>query len=173
MWSVNGTWIGGGAGHLNLRRIQLKAAPAEDHLVAHRRGDLHELLAQAHRAAADGDVLGRRSRRTHMAGQRGLELYAAVVGVAVDQVGGAFDGGADAGQRAEHRLVAGKFDGARHGLAGNVNRQPGQRGPQAGGHFDSICCGCVRYASGGCGLPGRVTFEGHGGVPERPNGTHC
>ena len=50
------------AGDLDQRRIQLEAAPAEDHLVARRGGDLNELLAQADRTAADGDVLGGEAR---------------------------------------------------------------------------------------------------------------
>ena len=128
MWSVNGTWIGGRAGDLDLRRVQLKTAPPEDHLVARRGGDLNELLAQADRTATDGDVLGSEIR-TEVFGQRRLELHAAVVGVAVDDVGGSLDGRAHAGQRAEDGFVAGQFDGARHRLTRNINWQPGQLRP--------------------------------------------
>lgn len=143
MWSVNGNLDGDSAGDPDLWWIELKAAPAEDHFVTNRGGDLNELLAEADRAATDGDVLGSEVR-AKMPGQRGLELHAAVVGVAVDRVGSPVDGGTDAGQRAEHGFVAGQLDGARHRFAGHINRQPSQLGSQAGGHVDSICGGCVR-----------------------------
>src|ERR1700730_1176006 len=77
-----------------------------------------------------------------MLGQCGLELNAAVVRVAVDDVGGPLNCRADTGQRAEYRLVAGEFDRTRHRLAWDVNWEPGQHGTQAGTHFDSICRGC-------------------------------
>ena len=60
-------------------------------------------LAQAHRPAADGDVLGPQPPATadpagvQVLRQRRLELGAAVVRVAVDDIGGALDGRADAG----------------------------------------------------------------------------
>ena len=156
----------GGAGDLDLQRVELEAAPAEHHLVAGRGGDLDELLAQAHRSAADGDVLGSPTAgvapdRVHVLGQRRLELDAAVVGVAVDAVGGALDRRADAGQRAVNGLVAGQFDRARHGLAGDVDRQLGQFGSQAGGHFDSICLGLCTLCSAAVPVAG----SGEGPVP--------
>ena len=116
-------------------------------------------------------------------GQRRFEVDAAVVRVAVDGVGGPLDSGADAGQRPEDGLVAGQFDRARDRLAGNVRRQLGHFGAEASGHFDSICLACVRYPPrrsrrvrarprrhlSGVRYPQTV----QGGVPERPNGTHC
>ncbi|AGL29255.1 hypothetical protein J113_26325 [Mycobacterium tuberculosis CAS/NITR204] len=70
---------GDSAGDPDLWWIELKAAPAEDHFVTNRGGDLNELLAEADRAATDGDVLGSEVR-AKMPGQRGLELHAAVAG---------------------------------------------------------------------------------------------
>ena len=142
----------GGAGEADLQRVDLEAAPAEQHLVARRGADLDELLAQAHRSAADGDVLGSptagaaRPSGVQVFGQGRFEVGAAVVRVAVDAVGGPLDRRPDAGQRALHGLVAGQFDRARDGLAGYVDRQLGQFGAQASGHFDSICPACVRCA---------------------------
>ncbi len=119
MWSVSGTWHRGGAGGAGLQRVDLEAAPAEQHLVADGRGDLDQLLAQADRPAADGDVLG---GEIDVLGQPVLELDVAVVRVAVDVVGGLLDGRPHAGQRAVHRLVAGELDRARHRLARRVGR---------------------------------------------------
>ena len=59
VWSVSGTWTAVAPASADLQRVDLEAAPAEQHLVADRGGDLDELLAQADRSATDGDVLGR------------------------------------------------------------------------------------------------------------------
>ena len=109
---------GGRTGDLNLWRVELKAAPPEDHLVSRRGGDLNQLLAEADGTATDGDLFG---GEVQPLGQRGFEFHAAVVGVAVGHIGGPLDGRADAGQRTEHRLVAGQFDGTRHRFAWHVN----------------------------------------------------
>ena len=130
--------------------------------------DPNELLAQADRAAPDRDLLG---REVQVVGECRLEIHAPVVGVAVDEVGSPFDRGPDAGQRAEHRLVAGQFDGTGHGLAGHVDAKPCQLVAQAGSHFDSLRPDCVQYGR----FPERVGTlrKSKGGVPERPNGAHC
>ena len=88
-------------------------------------GDLDQLLAQADRTAPHGDLLG---REVQVLGECVLEFEAAVVGVAVDDVGRPLDRRANAGQRPEHRLVAGQLDGARNRLARHVNGEPVQLG---------------------------------------------
>ena len=127
----------GGAGGADLQRVDLEAAPAVQHLVADGGGDLDQLLAQADRPAADGDVL-RGEGPVDVLGQALLQLDVAVVGIAVDVVGGLLDRGPHAGQRPVHRLVAGDLDGARHRLARGIGGQIGQFGAQAGGHATSL-----------------------------------
>ena len=129
---------GRGAGGAHLQRVDLEAAPAEQHLVADGRGDLDQLLAQADRPASDRDVLGREGTVVDVLGQAFLELDIPVVGIAIDVVGGLLDGGPHAGQRPVHRLVAGDLDRARHRLARGVCGQVGQFGAQTGGHPTSL-----------------------------------
>src|SRR6202030_3787434 len=80
----------GGAGEADLQRVDLEAAPAEQHLVAGGGADLDELLTQAHRSAADGDVLRAPTAGAadpsgvQVFGQGRFEVGAAVVRVAVD-----------------------------------------------------------------------------------------
>ena len=81
-------------------------------------------------------------------GQVFLELDVAVVGIAVDVVGGLLDRGPNAGQRPVHGLVAGDLDRAWHRLARGIGRQIGQFGAQAGGHPTSLWGGVrLRFAS--------------------------
>ena len=140
---------GGGARGAGLQRVDLEAAPAVDHLVADRRGDLDELLAQAHRPAADRDVLG---GEVDVLGQPLPQLDVAVVRVAVDGVGGLLDGRPHAGQRPVHRLVACDLDRTRHRPARRVGRQIGQFRAQTGGHPTSLWVAELRFAWCRCGM---------------------
>src|SRR6185312_6046613 len=88
-----------GAGEPYLKRIDLEAAPAVHHLVADGAGDLDQLLAQTHRTASRGDLLG---READVHGQAIAQFDVAVVWVSVDVVGGFFDGGTHARQRTVH-----------------------------------------------------------------------
>ncbi len=175
----------GGARGAHLQRVDLETAPAEHHLVAHRSGDLDELLAQAHRAGAHRDVL--RGGEVHMLGQSLAQILVAVVRIPVDAGGGGGDGLEHAGQRTVHGFVAGDLDGAGHRTARRVGRKVGHFGAQAGGH-PAILGGVRRRLSdvalclprsGLCNLCARrfrggpVPSDRSGGVPERPNGTHC
>ena len=146
----------GGARRADLQPVDLEAAPAVDDLVADGRGDLDELLAQAHRPAADRDVLG---SEVDVFGQPLLQFDIAVVRVSVDGVGGLVDGRPHARQRSVHRLVACDLDRARHRSARRVCREIGQFRAQTGRHPTSLwvaelrfawCrCGCVRCRIGG------------------------
>ena len=93
--------------------------------------DLDELLAQAHRSAAGRHVL---SAEPDMLGQPVAQRGVAVVRVAVGGGQGSFDGFGHAGQRGEHRLVAGEFDRSGDRLTFDVGWQRGDLRAQSGGH---------------------------------------
>jgi hypothetical protein len=140
-------------GHAGQERIHLERAPGEGQARARVVVGLRELLAQRHRAAAGGHLVGIDAVPL---GQCGGEGDGAVVGVAVGLAGGRRDRRHDGGQRREGDLVAGQLDRAVDtdlpsevgGVAtGAVGRQPldgrargdhdfssGQGGPDRAAH---------------------------------------
>ena len=153
-WKRLGTGDLGGAHDRGVDRVGLEAAPAVQHLVARIGVGQQDLLQEAHRSAADADLV---DAQPETVGQGGAQLAGAVVGVAVEGGGGrAVDGGEHRRQRRERVLVRGQLDGrvqvvVGHGDLGRAARLVhGQRGQCRAGLGGGGGEGVVGWGRGCC-----------------------